>query len=182
MALNDLHEAKKTVNSMDQKLKGLNDEKAAQEAKLNELQKINMEKANRVQAMELEHKNVEEALRLKTEEYDSKMAELTKMEFEIETMESESKNIDLRSNGINYDFERETFYKYLELKGNIRVFCRVKPVSQEDLKKEYQSALKNKENMPPNYQRGSVLPRGSVMPPRSTIGSNKLGALKGASK
>jgi chromosome segregation ATPase len=113
VALNDLHEAKKTVNSMDQKLKGLNDEKAAQEAKLNELQKINMEKANRVQAMELEHKNVEEALRLKTEEYDSKMAELTKMEFEIETMESESKNIDLRSNGINYDFARETFNKYL---------------------------------------------------------------------
>ena len=141
-----------------------------------------MEKANRFQAMEQDHQKVEEELRQKTEEYDSKMAEHTKMELEIETMDIESKNIDLRSNGINYDFARETFNKYLELKGNIRVFCRVKPVSLEDRKNEYQSALRNKENLPPNYQRGSVLPRGSVMPPRSNIGSNKLGTLKGASK
>ena len=66
------------------------------------------------------------------------MADNQVKESEIETMEQESKNIDLRSNGINYDFTRETFNKYLELKGNIRVFCRVKPVSQADLKNEYQ--------------------------------------------
>ena len=92
------------------------------------------------------------------------MKEEMELETGIQTMEQESLNIDLRMNGINYEFMKDTFNKFLELKGNIRVFCRVKPVSQEEFKNEKQLAMKNKENMPPNYQRGSVLPRGSVAP------------------
>lgn len=66
------------------------------------------------------------------------MSDLNELEVEIAHMEQESKNIDMWTNEINYFFQRNIFNRYLELKGNIRVFCRVKPVSLEDYKNEYQ--------------------------------------------
>lgn len=41
--------------------------------------------------------------------------------------------IDTRVNHLYKDYERHLHNKKLELKGNIRVFCRVRPVLEEDI-------------------------------------------------
>lgn len=74
-------------------------------------------------------------------------------------MQQKIVEIDDHHNGVNFYTKQMLFNRFLATKGNIRVFCRVRPITEEDIKRE----MEEQKRQATDPHRATIMGRSTIL-------------------